>query len=321
MGGTRGLRPLAGVLVLALLAAPSASGAQDAGTCPGPPNPEPLETTPSNGATGVTLNAPVRVRYTEGFFVEGPGAGRDPLDLIEVWACPEGLLLIGDIDCQAEGGSPLGGSAQIIGDELVFVPRQELDPTRVYSGVASGLGFADLPFAFETGTSLDLTPPIFPDDFIRDLTSTRTPMRCDAPQGGFRISVFFEAATDDGPAGSIEYLLFQTRGQGIEEPVLRDRVRQFVTSGRIPMAFVLPPSQANQPICVQVVAVDGLTRVARIPETMNERDCTNPVQGNFFEPLCAVGAPGTGGGEPLGAAVALAAGALLVLRRRRRRAA
>ena len=49
------------------------------------------------------------------------------------------------------------------------------------------------------------------------------------------------------------------------------------------MAFVLSPEEAVSPGCVVVHAVDG---VGNVDDDM-EPECFEPVQGNFFEPLCS----------------------------------
>src|SRR6188472_2358785 len=58
-----------GALVAIALAAPSGLvHAQDAGTCD-PPRERRWETSfPADGSSGATIDTPIRVRYTEGFF-------------------------------------------------------------------------------------------------------------------------------------------------------------------------------------------------------------------------------------------------------------
>jgi hypothetical protein len=272
---------------------------------------EPREVTPAVGAQQVTIDAPVRVRYTRGYFEPG-GPGGDPTELITVQRCPvDGCRLSA---CR-EPGEFVPGRVQVLGDNLIFFPDEFWDPQQAYSGVARGVD-ADLPFNFCSGTLPDTTPPMF--GRLDQVTSTVVnEPRCDAPAGGYRISAYFSPAEDPGgPGGSVEYLLFQTRGAGIEEPVLRDTWRNFSATDTISMAFVLPPEQASSVICVRVAAVDGLGNITW-SDAVPERDCIDPVQGNYFYPLCAVSAPGRGGACLVGlAALGLVALAWVCRRRR-----
>ena len=130
------------------------------------------------------------------------------------------------------------------------------------------------------------------------------------PEGGYRVQVYFPPASDDGPPGSIEYLLFQTHGRDIDAPVLVDRVRNFRTD-RITMSFLLSNQAASVPICLQVVTVDGAGH-ATVPA--GDR-CFDPV-GHITFQGCGVAAGARGGGGPLALAVMIVA--LRAARRRRR---
>lgn len=241
---------------------------------------------PVVGSPGVTTDAPLRVRYSEDYFGPG-GPGGDPTMLISVQRCPTAIC---DPFACEEDGEFVPGRVHRLGDELVFQPDGGWEPNATYSGVARGRD-GDLPFHFCTGSTEDTAPPSFGG--IEDLTSMEVEPRCDAPDGGYRIGVQFEPATDPGgPPGSVEYLLYQTRGAGINGPVVRARAQNFSTTGNITMAFVLPPEEATSTICVRVAAVDGVGNVTLSEQIDGELACEDPVQGNFFEPLCSVGAPG-----------------------------
>ncbi len=248
----------------------------------------PIEVTPASGAAGVTIDSPVRVRYSPGYLVTVVA----PRDLIE----------IRDI-----AGDELRGSVEVIGDVLVFLPAT-LEPVTAYEGVARGLDF-DLDFSFRTSVSVDVAPPRLGN--ITETSSAAVDEDCAAPDGGFRVDVSFDPATDDGSPGSIEYLLYQTRGATLEAPVLRARTRNFTTE-LITMAFVLRGEEAVDPICVVVHAVDGLGNV----DDDQEPVCFDPVEGNYFAPFCAA-SPSRRQGFPF----AFLTGALVVagLSRRRRR--
>lgn len=292
--------------------------AQDQGPCPGPPDPGVVESNPSVTARGVTIDAPMRVRYRpDGVFVNGPGATLNPADLIELYACPATVTEaeIGFVDCRVEGGAFVPGRAQFVGDELVFLPDETWIPNNAYTGVARGIdaGAGDFRLAFFTTSFRDQSPPMFGNPRLQELDSDRIEPRCDAPNGGFRVSTTFTPAEDDGSRGSIEYFLFQTRGTGIDEPVLRTRLRAFGANDRITMAFILPPDESAQVICLQVVAVDA---VGNFDVTdVNDAACRDPDDGAFFEGLCSVRAPGHRRG-PAGVALLFGLVAFTLLRRR-----
>ena len=283
-------------------AAPAVALAQDEpGECLDPPR-APIEVTPASGSGGVTLDAPVLVRYADGYF--GPdGPGGRPASLLRVWRCEGGCGSV----CSREEGLPVPGTVQRLGDTLAFLPEDALDPSSAYVGRAEGVD-GSLDFAFCTSSRLDSGPPSFGD--IDEASSAVVGATCDLPDGGFRIGVFFEPASDDGPPGSIEYRLYQTRGEEISAPVLVDRVRNFATDV-ITMSFLLPQDHAATPICVQVVAVDG---VGNVTQGSAER-CLDPVTRVAFEGLCSVSTPGAATSPPWPLALAL-----LVLAWRRARA-
>lgn len=308
------------LLTVGLSLVTSVAAAQDAGmvVCP-PDSPQLLGVFPADTARDVTLDAPLRLVYTEGYF-DPTGPGGDPTELIDVRRCPEtGLSCDFPNACADGSGEPVAGRVQLLGDDIVFLPDGGWEANTTYAG--EGLDqLSGLQFRFCTGDIVeDVTPPTFGQ--IAELTSDEVEPRCDAPEGGFRIGVFFEPANDDpSPPVSVEYLVYQTRGPGVDGPVVRARQRNFNTGGQIAMGFVLPPEDATSTICVRVAAVDGLGNV-----TFDELDgdeearCVDPVQGNFFYGLCGVGAVGHPKGVALGIAFVGLVALMIVLRLRRRR--
>lgn len=300
--------------VLALGGVLSGASAQDAGvpTCEAPLAREPEEVTPADMARQVSLDAPVRVQYTPGYF--GPdGPGDAPTALIQMFRCPNDGCGIG---CRTDDTSPdlfVPGRVQVLGDNLFFFPDAEWEPGQAYAGIARGRD-SNLEFGFCAGTARDGTPPELGG--LDSVTSTPATPRCDAPEGGYRIAAFFPPADDaGGPPASIEYLLFQTRGVGIEEPVLRSVIRNFATEMHT-MAFVLPPDQAGEAICVRVAAVDGNGNIDW-SDANGDVDCVDPVQGNFFQSLCSVSRAGAGRAPVAGLSLFAAAALALSVRRRR----
>jgi hypothetical protein len=243
--------------------------AQDMGPveCDPPAQLGPVEFFPASGAAGVALDAAVRVRYTPGFFA----VWRDPLTRV--------------LEIRDASDTPVAGTLAVLGDTLVFRPEAPWAPGSAYRGTAFGIDILQVRFSFRTGAVFDVEPPRFAG------TPTLSPARVDtrpcAVGGGYRIDVSVAPATDpDGAQGDVEYLLFQTRGPEIEAPRLRARARNFAGPS-IPLAFTLTPSEAVSPICVVVVAVDGVGHAVE-----GGKACVDPVQGNYFAPLCSAGAPG-----------------------------
>ncbi len=257
----------------------------------------PLEFFPASGAGGVALDAPVRIRYTPGFFA----VWRDPLTRL--------------LEVRDAADAPVPGAITVLGDTLVFRPDAPWQPGAAYRGTAFGIDILQARFAFRTGFVVDREPPRF--EGRPTLSSARVDARPCADAGGFRIDVSVAPATDpDGAQGDLEYLLFQTRGPDVAQPILRARARNFAGPS-IPLAFTLTPREAAAPICVAVLAVDGAGHAVEGPGA-----CIDPVQGNYFAPLCSAGLPGARPSRTHGgAAGALAAiGAALCVRAARRRA-
>lgn len=294
------------LLVFACLSLAGAARAQD---CDDEVVRGPVEVTPSVGAQAVTLDAPVIVLYSAGYFGPEGGPGDPPETLIRVGVCPldTGCGVPCDLDAEA---SPVPGTVQVIGDRLFFQPDDLLDERRQYVGSAGGLDGA-LDFRFCAGRALDARPPA-PPQFV-EATPDVSGESCALPDGGRRIGLRYRPSTDDGPLGSIEYLLFLTRGAGVDEPQLRDRFRNTSTDEAL-LRLLLTQEESAEPVCVRVLAVDG---VGSISEPTPE-ECVDPLTAAAFQPLCAVdpGAARHGRGSLLLAAAALAIG-LRVVRRSR----
>ena len=271
------------IALAVVVATPLPSLAQDPPDCVVPAGRGPLEATPAVGAFGVTLAAPVRVRYSPGYF-DDPAIAPDPPALLALGRC---------LDPTCAALEPVAGRVQVVADTLYLSPAEPFVANARYAGVAHGIDF-DLPVGFTAGTSLDLSPPVLDD--IVEVTSLPVGPSCDAPEGGYRVGVSFEPARDDGPPGDIEYFLYLSRGRELEAPELRDRVRNFATD-LVTMAFILQPSEATSPVCVVVHATDGVGNI----DDDGKRRCFDPVQGNFFEPLCGVAGGAVGLHERLAA--------------------
>ncbi|MFO0713651.1 MAG: hypothetical protein U0353_27610 [Sandaracinus sp.] len=256
----------------------------------------PLEVTPALRAPAVTTDAWVLARFREGYF--GPeGPGDDPATLVALHRCG----VCGD---PCDTGEPVPGHVQVLGDDLFFVPDAPLAPNAQYGGDVSGLE-TSLGIRFCTGSGPDTGPPTF-GQAVR-WSSEEVGESCELPDGGFRVGIFTQSASDDGPGGSLEYLLFLTRADGLEAPRLVDRVRNFA-AGEITLRLFLDPQQAAHPVCVRLGVMDGVGNV-----TMGDSEqCFDPVTKVSFQG-CAAGARGG-----VGSALVVALGLLGVLWRSRR---
>lgn len=254
--------------------------AQDVTCDEAPTASKPLEVTPASGATSVTIDAPVNVRYSRGYF--GPlGPGDPPETLIRVVRCPIDAFC--GLGCMADEGDDVPGTVQVIGDNLFFLPDGGFEPDRTYVGRATGVDDV-LDFRFCTGVSMDLEPPRL-GAFLNAQPAETTAL-CVLPEGGRLVGLRWEQARDDGPAGSIEYLLYLTRAKGVDAPELRDRLRNYA-SPEVTLNLRLDADEASEPVCVRMVAVDG---VGRVSENSPEQ-CFDPITSAAFQPLCTAQGP------------------------------
>lgn len=259
-----------------------------------------LQITPAIGATDVTVDAPVRVDYPAG-------------QLDAIWSPMRAGNFI--VLRTTEGGMPVAGSSQRQGDSVFFVPAAALAAFTDYDGTVTEDAADRLrPFRFTTGSERDQRAPLLGDDL--QVTSTKVGDSCTTGKGGkggFRIDVSFPPASDDGPPGSLEYLLHLTRASNLPEPQLRARQRNFATD-RIGMSLLLRNDEAEEAICVAVHPIDGIGRVGEGRTT-----CLDPVDSRYFAPLCSASAGGIRAADLAGGTMTIGLFLLLARRRRGRR--
>lgn len=259
---TAEVRVVGPLLLVACVAwAPGVVRAQVDALCEGRPEPGPCAVTPLAGTPeSVTLDAPVRVRYTPGFF--------------DMFAETSTAVEVFD-----EMGEPVTGSVQVAThDLLLFRPAGGWQPDTPYTGRVHGEG-GEIPFAFTTGRQVDQRPPVMgPILSAEPAENSEVP---DLGSGSVRIDLTFEGATDDGPQGSIEYQVYVTRGAGVAAPELRLRVRH--QASPLVAAIGLTAEETASTVCVAVVAIDGVGKT-----DVSEEQCFDPLTGAFFEPLCTV---------------------------------
>ena len=251
-----------------MCAALTFGGAHAQAQCETPPQ-APTAVTPASGAQGVTTDSGVMVRYSPGYF--GPlGPGDDPATLVVLEAC--GAC---DSTCTLGSGVPVPGEVQVFEDDLFFIPNQPLTSRTRYVGRADGLE-GSISFSFCSGFTADNTAPQISNTLRHESISVGE--SCELPQGGFRIGIYMDPATDDGPSGSLEYLLFLTRGEGVTAPVLVDRVRNFA-AGEITMRVFLDRERAATLICVRAAVMDGVGRIT----FQDDESCFDPITKVTFQ--------------------------------------
>ena len=186
-----------------------------------------------------------------------------------------------------ELGEPIPGQAQVVGDEVFFLPDEPLDPRRRYAIVAEDLDVVTPLMAdFETGSSVDVGPPRLGS--VGAPSTERVGETCGAGDG-YRVDLLVNGVFDDGPASSVELLVYLARQDDLEAPELVLRSRG-TSNSEIPLGFVLTDDRSTKPACVVIHAVDG---VGNVDDDM-QPVCFEPIQGAFFNGLCAAtGAPGS----------------------------
>lgn len=259
----------------------------------------PLDFTPASRAENVTLDAYIRVRYSPDYFLDVPDAGtfvrlHEDLD---------------DDDGFVELGAEIPGVGQLVGDDVYFVPDDLLEPGRQYAVVAESFELEPILIDFTTGGTVDMRPPTIGSV---GSPSTESVEETCGRGAGYRVDLVVRDVRDDGPASSVELLVYLARQEGLESPELVLRARGTGTE-ELPLGFVLTDERANDPACVVVHAVDG---VGNVDDSMDPV-CFEPIQGAFFEGLCAANRIA---GEPTsgrtGSVVFIALALLLVARRR-----
>ncbi len=197
--------------------------------------------------------------------------------LVELWEASSARRVEGRIET-------LGG------DWVIFVPDGLLEPETAYEGVARGEE-GDLAFHFRTGMRRDEAPP-GPVAIERVVVRELMDEPACAPAEGYGFSVLFSPSEEDGPPASVEYFLYQTRGRGLEAPRLLGRTRGF-SSSSLTIGFSLPREEADGPICLSILALDGVGRLS----TPGPLQCVDPVDEGFFVSGCRLGPRERGAGD------------------------
>ena len=150
-------RPLAALLA-AVVSVSSVAFAQDAGvdTCDDLPLQRPQETFPADRAPSVSIDAPLRIRYTPGYF--GPtGPGGDPTRLLEVRRCTRSACDFFACDDTAEF---VPGRVQVLDDGFTRFNPARNNPTASRRDRFLTLSPTQHAKALEAITQLTITPPL-----------------------------------------------------------------------------------------------------------------------------------------------------------------
>lgn len=233
----------------------------------------PSATFPASGASGVTLDAPLRVTYSDGFLQQA-----NIQELLEIFAC---------LDNSCTERVAVEGELSAVQNELFFLPAPSWNPFTQYRGTALGTD-RSLQFGFTTSSSVDVSPPAFSGGLSVNTEPTQDPCFKEgdpgAPPQGYRVEVSFAPATDDGALGDIEYQLFLTRGPDVGGAQLVAQSRNFGATERLSLAFFLDEETAKQTHCVDVIVLDGVGNVT----DARSHECFNATLGRDFVG-CTVG--------------------------------
>ncbi len=216
---------------------------------------------PAAGVLNAPRNSWIRIEYGEAL----DALLSDPAP-ITVTHVPSSEVLAGRIERQ--------------GDSLFFVPARQLESMTEYA-VSAVDQDARFTFSFRTSNRNDNSNP----QLARDLEVISREVRC--PDSRFRLDITFPVATDDGPATSLEYLVFLTRASGLKLPELRARARGFAAD-QVTLVMNLAEHEARDAVCVSVRAIDGRGRLT--PQELST--CIDPVTERYFENACALGRGG-----------------------------
>lgn len=250
----------------------------------------PLEVTPGDGATSVARDATVIVRFARAADLDGllrqlaVAADTDP--------CARALVCL----FRDSGSGPPeivpGHTEQLDARSAAFVPDALLAASSHHFAAIARPGFdnaARTEVEFDTGDDVDREAPRFdPAQSAIDLEVDSPPPECEAPPGSMRVRLGVPRARDDADEESVRILLFLTRAEGLDAPLLRARARN-PDSGRAELRFLLTPEQARAPVCVVLRAIDGAGKLSQGEPEL----CFDPSRGSHFAG-CSAARPGAG---------------------------
>jgi len=282
------MRWVLAALSLWLLAVPAFEASAQLGECTGTRfdgDPD-LESFPGDGAEGVAIDAPIRVRHRD----------PDALDRLEEQlasavssGCGAELLCLFRDDSERDGDDRVAIAAEVQRVDartVVLLPDGPLRPDSRHVLSVARSGFERPSFGeivFETGSDRDREPPGL-DGNVSDIAVGPFPEQCGVAEHMRRIEVVAPAIEDDGDEGSVELLLYLVEAPGLEAPELRARERY--RGHALPMAFALEAERLEQRICLSLMAVDGVGKVAEAPEPV----CFEPSQAVRFQAGCGLAA-------------------------------
>jgi len=240
---------------------------------------EPLEVTPGDGAMKVARDAVVIARFARDADLD------DLLQKLAVApdtdACARSLVCL----FRDSGAGPPqlvpGRTERLDARSVAFVPDALLAASSHHFAEIARPGFdnaARTEIEFDTGDDIDREAPRFdPAPGEIELEVDSPPPDCAAPAGSMRVRLGMPRARDDADEESVRILLFLTRAEGLDAPLLRARVPN-PDSGHATLRFLLTPEQARAPVCVVLRAIDGAGKLGEGEPEL----CFDPSHGSHF---------------------------------------
>jgi hypothetical protein len=272
----------------------------------------PLEVTPGDGATSVARDAALIVRFARDSDLDGllQTLARAP----DTDACAHSIVCLFRDSGSGRPQIVPGRSERLDARSVAFVPDALLAASSHYLASIARPGFdnaARTEVEFDTGDDVDHEAPRFdPSPGEIELEVDSPPPECAAPAGSLRVRMGMARARDDADEESVRILLFLTRAEGLDAPLLRARVPN-PDSGRVELRFLLTPEQARAPVCLVLRAIDGAGKLGEGEPEL----CFDPSRGSHFAG-CSAARPG-GAAMAAGAWTLVPWCAVLAIARRR----
>jgi len=197
---------------------------------------------------------------------------------------------------KAGASGNLSGQVQWLGDDtLWFQPDQHfLALTRYQVVAAPWITGASVSFEFMTGEEVDQGPPeLEVDENYVVIDSRPAPAHCGLASGTYLVdmALLINADSvhpvDDTDDGSVEYVAFLSRAQGLLAPRFLARTRRAGQTDDPVLRFTLTPEEVLESVCVVLQAYDGLLRRAKSEPEI----CFDPVDAAYFHGMCTVALP------------------------------
>lgn len=176
------------------------------------------------------------------------------------------------------------------GRAILLVTLEPLARGARYTATASWPGAEPWTWTFETTTSeAPPDPPV-----LGPALSARSEYLGGGPEGDdpcgpvglerYRVHLELPAAQGSSGPGNLEYVAFETRGRGVDEPTEVARAVDEAGSEEVGVDFYLRADGVHGEACFRVLAVD----VTGVPSGTTDEACTRLREGPFFRSMCGV---------------------------------